>query len=553
MFLAHLYSRQAMLTALRNRSVAFVPPPERSAPKRDMAAPLTLHERLRLGEVALPEEPSAPDGTPPLPEPLATEDSAASPDLTYEKIKMSPSVPLVAEVSAPFSATTSGADKALTDGPAIEVGTAEPTIVRNEEKPVVLLPADQHKVKAETAVTTIPPPPLPAEIVEQSKKASAVVAPASPAVDNNLTINTLPIQESRPASTSQQGLDAFLTAYEEKPVVLLPADQHKVKVVTAVTTIPPTSLPVRIEEPSKKAPTIAAPASPAVDSSLTVNTLPKQESRPASTLQPRLDAFLAAYCRAYGAQNLEAFANFFDLAAIENGKPFLELRDTYRHLFASTRERSLIISSRQWEKTGDNIRLQGRFTITLIYDNGETVNRDGAMEFFLADGRDGLLIKAMNYSIEDHSKKTETATTAAPSAVGKKLSDHTLPKQESLPASTLQQRLDVFLAAYCNAYGARNLEAFVRFFDLAAIENGMPFLELRDTYRHLFATTKERTLTISSRQWKNEGGDIRLHGQFTITLLYNNGETVHGAGDMDFILANGQGDLKIKAMNYSFD
>jgi hypothetical protein len=293
LFIAHLYSRQAMLTALRNRSEAFVPPSERPAPEKDLMAPLTLHEKLRQGLVTIPEEPSARDDAP-------------------------PSEPLVTEIPTSFSATVSSANKAQPDGPVVGAIPAEPTTVGEKEKPVVLLPADQHKVKTETTTRTIPPAPL----------------------------------------------------------------------------------PVRIEDQGEKANTIPAAAPPAVAESLAATRSPEQESLSPSSLQQQLDDFLDAYCRAYGAQDLEAFSRFFDLAAIENGKPFLELRDTYSRLFASTRERTLAISSRQWKEEGNHIHLHGQFTITLIYDNEETVHGAGTIEFLLANNRDNLQIKTMNYSFK---------------------------------------------------------------------------------------------------------------------------------------------------------
>jgi hypothetical protein len=156
-------------------------------------------------------------------------------------------------------------------------------------------------------------------------------------------------------------------------------------------------------------------------------------------------------------------------------------------------------------------------------------------------------------NIAEQGEKETTVATAAPSAMGKGLPTTTSMEQESPPPSTLQQRLNAFLLAYCRAYSAQDLEAFARFFDLAAIENGKPFLELHDTYRRLFASTRERTLVISSQQWENDGGNIHLHGRFTISLVHDNGETVHGAGVIDFLLIGSQSNLQIKTMNYSFD
>ncbi len=128
-----------------------------------------------------------------------------------------------------------------------------------------------------------------------------------------------------------------------------------------------------------------------------------------------------------------------------------------------------------------------------------------------------------------------------------------VPPKKSAAVPDMQQRIDAFFAAYCRAYGDKNLVPFARFFDLAATENGKPILSVMDTYSHLFETTKEIVLQLSSLKWEVSSKGIIVDGGFKIDLVYQNDEVVHGRGKIDFLLIDDQGKFQISAMNYSFD
>ena len=118
----------------------------------------------------------------------------------------------------------------------------------------------------------------------------------------------------------------------------------------------------------------------------------------------------------------------------------------------------------------------------------------------------------------------------------------------------LQQRLDHFLAAYCQAYGARDLNAFKRYFTANATENGTQITDLLPTYSKLFASTEKLALRISTLRWHEaKQGQIAVNGRFTIDLDYRESGPVHGSGKIDFQLAYDDTTFHIQKMKYSFD
>lgn len=128
------------------------------------------------------------------------------------------------------------------------------------------------------------------------------------------------------------------------------------------------------------------------------------------------------------------------------------------------------------------------------------------------------------------------------------------PQDDLLTETGVQQRIDTFLSEYCRAYRDKNIMSFIRFFELDATENGKPITDLVGTYTDLFESTKTIGLQISTLKWEESPkGKITLNGRFKIDLEYQNKETVHGRGKIDFLLVADHGKLQVKTMNYSFD
>ncbi|WP_221270853.1 J domain-containing protein [Desulfoprunum benzoelyticum] len=118
----------------------------------------------------------------------------------------------------------------------------------------------------------------------------------------------------------------------------------------------------------------------------------------------------------------------------------------------------------------------------------------------------------------------------------------------------LQHQLNRFLAAYTQAYGARNLFKFQQFFTANATENNTPITNLIPTYTKLFAATETLNLHITPQRWQQPTpGQITINGRFTIDLKYKNAAAVHGAGKIDFQLTRNDTSFHIEKMTYTFD
>lgn len=129
-----------------------------------------------------------------------------------------------------------------------------------------------------------------------------------------------------------------------------------------------------------------------------------------------------------------------------------------------------------------------------------------------------------------------------------------LPQVDLSTEDDMQQRINTFLSGYCRTYGEKNFVAFSRFFEPNATENGEAFTGIIDTYTDLFKATQNIGLQIFLLKWEESPkGQILLNGRFKIDLVYQNAESVHGQGKIDFLLTNDHGQLLVQKMDYIFD
>ena len=117
----------------------------------------------------------------------------------------------------------------------------------------------------------------------------------------------------------------------------------------------------------------------------------------------------------------------------------------------------------------------------------------------------------------------------------------------------MQKRLEIFLAAYLNAYEQKDLLSFSRFFDLQATENGKPLGEILPTYNDLFQAAESISLVVSVLKWQREQEKIRLDGRFAIQVVYKNSHKVEEMGEITFLLADLDHQFSIKELTYHFD
>lgn len=118
--------------------------------------------------------------------------------------------------------------------------------------------------------------------------------------------------------------------------------------------------------------------------------------------------------------------------------------------------------------------------------------------------------------------------------------------------SDMQTRVDRFFTNYIKAYEQRNLILFSRFFESDAEENGKPFTAILATYLDLFAATKQIALQVEQRNWHLVDGKVAVDGRFKVYLEYLDGRTINGSGPIGFVLADNDGELLVKKMEYVF-
>ncbi len=116
--------------------------------------------------------------------------------------------------------------------------------------------------------------------------------------------------------------------------------------------------------------------------------------------QKRIESFLAAYISSYEHKDLLSFTRFFDLNAIENGKPLGAILPTYTELFQEAETISLGVSILKWQQRQHDIFLDGRFTIFITYKNANKVQGAGEISFLLADKRKQFSIKELTYHFD---------------------------------------------------------------------------------------------------------------------------------------------------------
>ena len=125
----------------------------------------------------------------------------------------------------------------------------------------------------------------------------------------------------------------------------------------------------------------------------------------------------------------------------------------------------------------------------------------------------------------------------------------------SLPVfPPLRNRIDIFLAAYTNAYELLDFETFFTFFTDEARENGTLLKEKSSQYRQLFGRLKEISYKVTPKFWQAKNNVITIKGRFHAYLLYKNGEEANIHGTTSFVLQEDQKKtLKVKTLTYTFD
>ncbi len=117
----------------------------------------------------------------------------------------------------------------------------------------------------------------------------------------------------------------------------------------------------------------------------------------------------------------------------------------------------------------------------------------------------------------------------------------------SLEISTLVREFSIL-------YSRRDLTPFLNLFADQATENGEPLSTVIAQYRSLFTHTRAINLVIADINWQSgDNGTILAKGAFTVSYTYNDNRTRTHHGTISFKLIRRRQQLKIKALNYTFN
>lgn len=177
-----------------------------------------------------------------------------------------------------------------------------------------------------------------------------------------------------------------------------------------------------------------------------------------------------------------------------------------------------------------------------------------------------IIQKNQNIQVIAEAKTDDSLeSTVAEQPVSDKILDHQPKELEQISATPLpvrekkqnlnklQLEVENFIDKYIKAYEQRNLILFARFFEPDALENGEPFKEGMSDYLDLFAKTSKVSLKIEKISSSYLGEKINVNGGFSVTLHFKNSHIVSGAGPIQFLLINQNGNLLVSEMTYSFE
>lgn len=116
----------------------------------------------------------------------------------------------------------------------------------------------------------------------------------------------------------------------------------------------------------------------------------------------RLRAFLAEYCQAYAAKDLESFAAFFLPEALENGEPFQGLLPRYRQNLARIESLDYRIDLARFAEGPENrgLSLEGTFRARCRLVGAEVRESRGTIAMELVEAGEGFRVRRLDYRVQ---------------------------------------------------------------------------------------------------------------------------------------------------------
>ena len=128
----------------------------------------------------------------------------------------------------------------------------------------------------------------------------------------------------------------------------------------------------------------------------------------------------------------------------------------------------------------------------------------------------------------------------------------TVAKQTVSPYN-LQDRLKIFLRAYCRTYEQKNLDIFGAFFAPDALEQGKPFKSWASQYRQNFNKIDSMIYNIELERYatRDETGEVRIEGIFNVRAkLSGSGKWRKSSGRITMVLEPNKDSFRVKELMY---
>jgi len=391
---ARTYNSRVMMSGLKNKGVAFVPP-------TPTTAATTPTPKSPEGQAGQPDRTAA---TPKSPEGHATDvgcgprtnctpaptTTAAATNRTAPTTNPTPAATTPTPIS-PEGRTANNGYAARTSGtPTSTTTTAAPNQTEPTTKPITAAATDR-------AVPTGNTP-------SRTTTAATAILPAEPAAPVETLVSLTPATRKQPVSPAhaEPGTPTTPTAEPAgqptvaatQPPPAEPAAQQHIATTTAQPPRTPSPQPPPPPKPTPSTPTLTA-TQPQPAPTTTDHPTPSPESVVAAAAAPqpptasqtreRIDTFLHAYTAAYEQKNLPTFTRFFATNATENGKPLTDVLSAYAELFHSAETLRFTVSPQDYEHREGQLHLRGRFTIAMTFKDDVTTSGQGDITFRLTD------------------------------------------------------------------------------------------------------------------------------------------------------------------------
>ena len=406
---ARTYNSRVMMSGLKNKGVAFVPPTPTTAattPTPKSPEGHTANDGYAARTNGTPTSTTttaATEQTEPTTKPI----TAAAPNRAVPAA--TPTVAATPTPKSPEGHTANDGYAARTNGtPTSTTTTAATDQTEPTTKPITAAATDR-------AVSTENTP-------SPTTTTATAILPAEPAAHPETLVSLTPTARKQPVSPAhaEPGTPTTPTAEPAaQPTVAATQPSAAAHAATAGQTAhtestPPaptiattTAQPPRTPSPQTPSPQPPPPPKPTPSTPTLTATQPQpaptttdhQPPSPASVVaaaaapQPltasqtreRIDTFLQAYTAAYEQKNLPTFTRFFATNATENGKPLTDVLSAYAELFHSAETLRFTVSPDQYEHNQGHLHLRGRFTIAMTFKDEGTKSGQGDITFRLTD------------------------------------------------------------------------------------------------------------------------------------------------------------------------